>query len=97
MAGPGKDGDRHARDSAVICNDPSAGTCRHPPASKDPNTPAGRPNPPTSVLRALDERVSAGLSLLGLTPADRSRYGFSEASGIDALDEFRARGAARRA
>ena len=49
------------------------------------------------ALRQLDERLLAGLSLLGLTPADRSRYGFGEVSGIDGLDEFRARVAARRA
>jgi hypothetical protein len=50
-----------------------------------------------NALRALDERIVASLSLLGLSPADRSRHALGEVRrGVDPWDEFKARQAARR-
>lgn len=42
-----------------------------------------------NALRALDHQILTGLSLLGLTPADRQRSGLeSKASQNDAFDNF---------
>lgn len=42
-----------------------------------------------NALRALDQQILTGLSLLGLTPADRQRSGLeSKANDNDAFDSF---------
>ena len=47
------------------------------------------------ALRELDDRIIRNLSLLGFTPADRSRLGWAEVKTQSVLEEFMARKAAR--
>jgi hypothetical protein len=42
-------------------------------------------------LRDLDKQIVSGLSLLGLTPTDRSRLGLAEVKAATKLDELRNR------
>jgi hypothetical protein len=44
-----------------------------------------------NALRALDQQILNGLSLLGLTPADRSRSGITMKDNDDDLAEFLSR------
>jgi hypothetical protein len=46
-------------------------------------------------LRELDRIIIGNLSLLGFTPADRSRLGWAEVKTQSVLEEFMARKAAR--
>jgi len=47
--------------------------------------------PEAQELEALEKRITTWLSLLGLTPADRSRLGVAEVKARSKLEELRAR------
>ena len=47
------------------------------------------------ALRDLDERVIRNLSLLGFTPADRSRLGVAEVKAISKMEALKRRQAER--
>lgn len=53
------------------------------------------PHPAVTQLRALEKQLTDWLSLLGFTPADRSRLGLAEVRRISELDAFRQRATAR--